>query len=72
MSLISVSYTHLDVYKRQLISFGMGEHQTVEIARRLASGEPVESITDVNGRQGIGYSVENLLSICLLYTSRCV
>ena len=32
-----------------LISFGMGEHQTVEIARRLAAGEPVESITDVNG-----------------------
>ena len=32
-----------------IISFGMGEHQTVEIARRLAAGEPVESITDVNG-----------------------
>ena len=32
-----------------LISFGMGEHQTVEIARRLATGEPVETITDVNG-----------------------
>ena len=32
-----------------LISFGMGEHQTVEIARRLAAGEPVETITDVNG-----------------------
>ena len=24
-----------------LLSFGMGEHQTVEIARRLAAGEPV-------------------------------
>ena len=32
-----------------IISFGMGEHQTVEIARRLAAGEPVETITDVNG-----------------------
>ena len=32
-----------------IISFGMGEHQTVEIARRLATGEPVETITDVNG-----------------------
>ena len=31
-----------------IISFGMGEHQTVEIARRLAAGEPVESITDVD------------------------
>ena len=27
-----------------IISFGMGEHQTVEIARRLAAGEPVESL----------------------------
>ena len=32
-----------------IISYGMGEHQTVEIARRLAAGEPVESITDVDG-----------------------
>ena len=32
-----------------LISFGMGEHQTVEIARRLAAGEPIASITDVAG-----------------------
>ena len=32
-----------------IISFGMGEHQTVEIARRLAAGEPVETITDVDG-----------------------
>ena len=32
-----------------IISFGMGEHQTVEIARRLAAGEPVENITDVDG-----------------------
>lgn len=32
-----------------LISFGMGEHQTVEIARRLFSGEPIETIRDVAG-----------------------
>ncbi len=32
-----------------IISFGMGEHQTVAIARRLAAGEPVSSITDVDG-----------------------
>ncbi len=30
-----------------LLSFGMGEHQTVEIARRLAAGEQSETITDV-------------------------
>ena len=32
-----------------LVTFGMGERQTREIARRLAAGEPVESITDVAG-----------------------
>ncbi len=32
-----------------LVSFGMGEHQTVEIARRLAAGESVKTITDVPG-----------------------
>jgi len=32
-----------------LISFGMGEKQTEEIARRLAAGEPVSSLTDIRG-----------------------
>ena len=32
-----------------LISFGMGEHQTVAIAHRLAAGEPAASIRDVPG-----------------------
>ena len=32
-----------------LISYGMGEHQTRAIARRLASGEPARHITDVPG-----------------------
>ncbi|MBO4894504.1 MAG: YgiQ family radical SAM protein [Clostridia bacterium] len=32
-----------------LISYGMGERSTVEIAERLASGESVDSITDVRG-----------------------
>ena len=32
-----------------IISFGMGERQTSAIACRLAAGEPVESITDVDG-----------------------
>lgn len=32
-----------------LVVFGMGEHQTREISRRLAAGEDVKSITDVNG-----------------------
>ncbi len=32
-----------------LLSYGMGEKQTVEIADRLAAGEPVSSIRDVRG-----------------------
>ncbi len=32
-----------------LISYGMGEKQTVEIAQRLRNGEPVSSIRDVRG-----------------------
>ena len=32
-----------------IVSFGMGERQTAEIARRLAAGEPVEEITGVAG-----------------------
>ena len=32
-----------------LLIFGMGERQVVEIARRLASGETIESIRDVRG-----------------------
>lgn len=32
-----------------LISFGMGERQTAEIARRLAAGESAKTITDVAG-----------------------
>ena len=32
-----------------LISYGMGEKQALEIAQRLLNGEPIESITDVRG-----------------------
>ena len=32
-----------------LIMFGMGEHQCVEIADRLSDGEPISAITDVRG-----------------------
>ena len=32
-----------------LLVFGMGEKQNVEIARRLAAGEPVSAITDIRG-----------------------
>ncbi|MCR4616402.1 MAG: YgiQ family radical SAM protein [Clostridiales bacterium] len=35
--------------KADILSFGMGENQTVEIAKRLAAGESVSSLTDIRG-----------------------
>ncbi|MEG2144034.1 MAG: YgiQ family radical SAM protein, partial [Oscillospiraceae bacterium] len=35
--------------KADMISFGMGERQTEEIARRLNNGEKIESMTDIRG-----------------------
>lgn len=32
-----------------LLSYGMGENQTIQIARRLAAGEPVSALTDIRG-----------------------
>ncbi|MBE6752797.1 MAG: YgiQ family radical SAM protein [Ruminococcaceae bacterium] len=32
-----------------ILSYGMGENQTIELARRLAEGEPVSQILDVRG-----------------------
>ena len=32
-----------------LLSYGMGEHQTIAICRRLAAGEKVEDLTDIRG-----------------------
>lgn len=32
-----------------IVSFGMSEHQTIEVANRLAAGEPASSIRDVPG-----------------------
>ncbi len=35
--------------KADILSYGMGEHQTVEIAKRLSEGEDVSSIRDIRG-----------------------
>src|SRR6187431_1003585 len=42
--------------KAHLLVFGMGERPVWEIARRLAAGEPVSSLTDV---RGTAYPLEN-------------
>ena len=54
---LSVSYTHLDVYKRQAVAY-------------LDDGT---MIVVENGRKYIGDNITVIVtSICLLYTSRCV
>ena len=58
-----------------LISFGMGEHQTVEIARRLAAGESVETITDVNGTcssPSLPSRMVRMRSACCAISNSCV
>ena len=40
--------------KADLVVFGMGEHQIVEIARRLAAGEAVKNLRDM---RGVAYSL---------------
>ncbi len=35
--------------KADLLVYGMGENQTIEIADRLAAGEPISSLTDIKG-----------------------
>ena len=76
---LSVSYTHLDVYKRQLISsvYSMvdmamvGQYQGPDGTAALAVVAPVWNIIYSLGLlAGIGGCV--LGSACLLYTSRCV
>lgn len=49
-----------------LVSFGMSEHQTAEIARRLAKGEDIHSITDVAGTCVFRY-----VGILLIYFDYC-
>lgn len=35
--------------KADILTFGMGEHQLTEIAKRLSLGEPIENMTDIRG-----------------------
>ena len=55
-----VSYTHLDVYKRQLQADGINSISSRELAAQMGTTasqvrQDFNCIGDVNGRQGIGY-----------------
>lgn len=46
-----------------LLSFGMGERQTVEIANRLRDGEKITDLTDIKGTCYLADTIENLKGI---------
>ena len=54
----AVSYTHLDVYKRQEIANINGAKPAVEFSNLTKTFGPIVALDNVKG--------------CLLYTSRCV
>ena len=60
MRVSSVSYTHLDVYKRQVKM--LGEEEEVEDERSFSSKSPLRRITVI-----LAGATMNI--ICLLYTS---
>ena len=63
----TVSYTHLDVYKRQLMSEG------VEFARLGLAVIDEQHRFGVRQRGALAEKAANPhLLVCLLYTSRCV
>ena len=76
---MSVSYTHLDVYKRQALRAELGDDK-IEIAQIGPAGENLSLFAAVMnmsnrawGRTGIGAVMGSKnLKACLLYTSRCV
>ena len=68
-----VSYTHLDVYKRQLRDSGMSDCLGL---LHFHMGSQISNVRDIaNGmREAVRYFIElsTLGATCLLYTSRCV
>ena len=72
MPVTAVSYTHLDVYKRQVLEVGAGSMQR-------ASGVPVEIVLILEGLILLFLLMSDVIAdrvrrsrTCLLYTSRCV
>ena len=59
-----VSYTHLDVYKRQAVTSSV---TVLGISSTLSKSPPSASITSLMVAFSTGRS-----QVCLLYTSRCV
>ena len=66
----AVSYTHLDVYKRQVCGYvheGAAAPDTCPVC-----GAPASEFTELKGKKGLFGDTNSNAYICLLYTSRCV
>ena len=76
MVLKSVSYTHLDVYKRQVEKMakdlGLKTEELIANKEKINQLNPEKYITEDIGILGIKDILKELLKPCLLYTSRCV
>ena len=59
----AVSYTHLDVYKRQYMDYLVNLEENV--SAQLPDARPISRWREFGLQKGV-------LRICLLYTSRCV
>ena len=72
LSNISVSYTHLDVYKRQASSYmNIQGKEVILIDDVLFTGRTIRAAMDALTDFGRAAKIE-LVIFCLLYTSRCV
>ena len=69
LSVMTVSYTHLDVYKRQVVEEGVtvGPFAHVRPDSTLKKDVHIGNFVEVKGST-IGENTK----ACLLYTSRCV
>ena len=74
---LSVSYTHLDVYKRQIVALGSNSEATRLSGVNIAKWRTLAYIISgtLAGLAGLAYaSIYSTIlpGGCLLYTSRCV
>ena len=70
-----VSYTHLDVYKRQTTEFPKPPVVAVEAALVPANPELIAAAVPppaINASAQVGNVPKSVNWLCLLYTSRCV
>ena len=74
-TMMSVSYTHLDVYKRQPAPYlqYLGRYDETGLSGDLTQAKDMGAYYAVPGEISVPASItREQLQTCLLYTSRCV